>query len=63
MDGKYSIYIQKPDSGYKAALFEIIFDPGSVFPLTFTTGTLVTPDTYPYPSFRTSAHARERQGE
>ena len=50
-DGRYAVYIAQPDSGYKAALVEIIFDPGTDFPLTFTSGTLVTPDTYPFPPF------------
>ena len=48
-DGKYSVQITRPDNGYKAALIEIIFDPQTEFPLTFSTGTLVTPDTYPFP--------------
>jgi len=51
-DGRYAVYIAKPDSGYKAALVEIIFDPGTDFPLTFTSGTMVTPDTYPFPPFQ-----------
>jgi PhoPQ-activated pathogenicity-related protein len=50
-DGNYNIYISKPDSGYKAALLEVVFNPGSEFPLTFTSGTLVTPDKYPFPPF------------
>jgi PhoPQ-activated pathogenicity-related protein len=60
-DGKYSIYIEKPAAGYKAALVEVIFNPGSVFPLTFTSGTVVTPDTYPFPPFQTSALKKERE--
>jgi len=51
-NGRYAVYIAKPDSGYKAALVEIIFDPGTDFPLTFSSGTLVTPDTYPFPPFQ-----------
>lgn len=48
-DGVYAVHIPGPDAGYKAALLEIIFNQGSQFPLTFTTGTLITPDTYPFP--------------
>lgn len=48
-DGWYEVVITRPDSGYKAALVEIIFDAGADFPLTFSTGTLVTPDNYPFP--------------
>jgi PhoPQ-activated pathogenicity-related protein len=47
-DGIYNINISKPDSGYKAALLEVIFNPDSEFPLTFTSGTLVIPDQYPF---------------
>lgn len=50
--GLYAVPITKPGSGYKAALVELIFNPGSEFPLTFTSGTLVTPDTYPFPPRR-----------
>ncbi len=50
-DGSYAIHISKPESGYKAALVEIIFNPESDFPLTFTSGTLVTPDQYPFAPF------------
>ncbi|MEN8229062.1 MAG: PhoPQ-activated protein PqaA family protein [Bacteroidota bacterium] len=50
-DGSYAIHVSKPESGYKAALVEIIFNPDSDFPLTFTSGTLVTPDKYPFAPF------------
>ncbi|MBW6501684.1 MAG: PhoPQ-activated pathogenicity-related family protein [Bacteroidales bacterium] len=60
-NGKYRIYIEKPDTGYKAALVEVIFGPGTIFPLTFTTGTVVTPDTYPFPPFQTSVLKMERE--
>jgi hypothetical protein len=29
-------------------MLEVTLDPGSMFPLTFTSGTLVLPDTYPF---------------
>jgi PhoPQ-activated pathogenicity-related protein len=60
-NGKYTIYTEKPDSGYKAALVEVIFDPGTVFPLTFTSGTVVAPDTYPFPPFQAPMLKRVRE--
>jgi PhoPQ-activated pathogenicity-related protein len=50
-DGNYEICISKPETGYKAALLEVIFNPDSDYPLTFTSGTLVTPDLYPFAPF------------
>jgi PhoPQ-activated pathogenicity-related protein len=55
-DGIYNINISKPDSGYKAALLEVIFNPDSDFPLTFTSGTLVTPDKYPFAPYKPDTH-------
>jgi PhoPQ-activated pathogenicity-related protein len=51
-DGVYEIGISKPETGYKAVLLEVIFNPDSDFPLTFTSGTLVTPDQYPFDPFK-----------
>jgi PhoPQ-activated pathogenicity-related protein len=50
-NGKYSIPIETPEKGYKGALVEVVFEPASEFPLTLTTGTLITPDTYPFDPF------------
>jgi PhoPQ-activated pathogenicity-related protein len=50
-DGTYSIPVESPDTGYRAGLVSVTFNPRSNFPMTFTTGTLVTPDTYPFPPF------------
>jgi PhoPQ-activated pathogenicity-related protein len=50
-DGQYSLSIDLPEAGYKGALLEVIFQPESDFPLTLTSGTLVTPDTYPFDAF------------
>jgi PhoPQ-activated pathogenicity-related protein len=50
-DGSYTIPIIAPENGYKGALVELVFNPDSEFPLTLTTGTVVTPDTYPYDPF------------
>lgn len=51
-DGSYEVTIAPPDQGYKAAMLEITLDPGSAAPLTFTTGTVVLPETYPYAPFQ-----------
>ena len=51
-NGSYAVQVTSPESGYKAALLEVIFNPGSAFPLTFTSGTLVTPDSYPFEAFK-----------
>jgi len=50
-NGNYRIPITSPDMGYKGALVEVIFNPNSEFPLTLTSGTVVTPDTYPFDPF------------
>ena len=50
-DGKYSITIDNPDSGYSANFIEIIFDPESEESISFTTGTVVLPNKYPYSKF------------
>ncbi len=51
-EGLYAIPVANPEMGYKAALVEVIFNPDSEFPLTLTTGTLVTPDRYPFEPFQ-----------
>ena len=55
-NGKYAIHISQPESGFKGALLEIVFNPNSGFPLTFTSGTLVTPEQYPFPPFEPKIH-------
>jgi hypothetical protein len=49
--GNYAIPISAPESGYKGALVEVVFNPGSEFPLILTTGTVITPNRYPYEPF------------
>ena len=51
-NGEYAIHISKPESGYKGGLVELIFNPDSEFPLTFTSGTVITPDQYPFRPFK-----------
>jgi PhoPQ-activated pathogenicity-related protein len=50
-NGLYTIPVAVPDKGYKGAMMEVVFNPDSDFPLTLTSGTLVTPDTYPFDPF------------
>jgi PhoPQ-activated pathogenicity-related protein len=50
-DGDYAIHISKPASGYKGGVVELTFYPDSDFPLTFTSGTVITPDLYPFGPF------------
>ena len=47
-DGKYAIHISEAEKGYKAGLLEIVFNPEADLPFTFTTGTVVTPNTFPF---------------
>ncbi len=54
--GNYAIRITTPESGFKGALLEIVFNPDSEFPLTFTSGTLVTPERYPFARFDPEGH-------
>ena len=50
-DNQYAVHFSVPDNGYKAGLLEIVFDSGTEVPFTFTTGTVVTPDAYPFGPF------------
>jgi len=50
-DNQYAIHFSAPENGYKAGLLEIVFDSGTEVPFTFTTGTVVTPNAYPFGPF------------
>ena len=50
-NGKYSISIDNPNSGYTAQFLEIIFDSESEESISITTGTVITPNKYPYSKF------------
>ena len=50
-DGKYSITIDNPVSGYSAHFIEIIFGQELKESISFTTGTVVLPNKYPFPKF------------
>lgn len=47
-DGRYAVKITQPENGYKAGLLEITFNPDSDIPFMFTSGTVVTPNTFPF---------------
>ena len=51
-NNQYAIHFPAPEKGYKAGMLEIIFDSGTEVPFTFTTGTVVTPNTYPFGPFK-----------
>ena len=51
-NNQYAIHFPAPEKGYKAGVLEIIFDSGTEVPFTFTTGTVVTPHTYPFGPFK-----------
>ena len=51
-NNQYAIHFPAPEKGYKAGMLEIIFDSGIEVPFTFTTGTVVTPNTYPFGPFK-----------
>jgi len=36
-------------------MVEVVLNPGSELPLTFTTGTVVAPNTYPFRNFKSKA--------
>ena len=48
---KYYLHVSKPTSGYKAGLLEITIDSGTNYPFVFTTGTLISPNSYPFMPF------------
>ena len=51
-NNQYAIHFPAPENGYKAGMLEIVFDSGTEVPFTFTTGTVVTPNTYPFGPFK-----------
>ena len=51
-NGIYEVDITDPGTGFKAGMVEVIFNPGSKMPLTFTTGTVVAPNEYPHAPFK-----------
>ena len=57
-NGMYAIPVENPTQGFKGALVEVVFNPESEFPLTLTTGTLVTPDRYLFGPFQPDLSSR-----
>ena len=52
LNNKYYLHVSKPKTGYKAGLLEITIDSGGNYPFVFTTGTLVSPKSYPFIPFK-----------
>jgi len=46
--GKYVGRVEKPAKGYTAYFVEMTFPSGGAFPFKFTSGVVVSPDTYPF---------------
>ncbi len=46
--GEYVVKATKPAEGWTASFVELRFPSGTKFPLVFTTGVLITPDTLPF---------------
>ncbi len=53
-NGKYAVEVNTPIKGYKSGLLEITFNPHSDLPFTFTTGTVVTPNTFSFDDFKSN---------
>lgn len=51
-NGSFAVKIAQPETGYKAGLLEITFNPDSDIPYIFTTGTVVSPNTFPFGDFK-----------
>jgi len=49
---KYYLHVSKPKTGYKAGLLEITIESGTKAPFVFTTGTLVSPNSYQFMPFK-----------
>jgi PhoPQ-activated pathogenicity-related protein len=49
-DGTYVARVQKPARGWTAYFVELVFPGGGKYPLKFTTGVRIAPDTLPFPS-------------
>lgn len=50
-DGEYRVAVPAPDKGWRAFFVELSFDDYAPVPFKSTTGTVVVPDEYPYPSY------------
>jgi PhoPQ-activated pathogenicity-related protein len=48
--GRYSAKVQDPPKGYTVYFIEMTFPSTGKYPFKFTTGSYVTPDTYPFPA-------------
>ncbi len=50
-NGRYRLKIDNPEEGYSCFFAELFYENGTGLPLKFTTGVVVTPDTYPFDPF------------
>ena len=50
-DGRYTVRVEPPQSGYSAFFVELTYPEYDGMDLKLTTGVVVTPDTYPYQPF------------
>lgn len=53
-NGRYGVVVSTAEKGYKSGLLEVTFNPDSDLPFTFTTGTVVTPNTFPFEGFKSN---------
>src|SRR5262249_52887651 len=58
--GQYVVPAAKPDKGWTASFVELRFPSGTKFPLVFTTGVTVTPDTLPFDAPKSSTFSDAR---
>jgi PhoPQ-activated pathogenicity-related protein len=49
-DGSYVAKVEKPEKGWTAYFVELTYPTGGKYPLKFTTGVRVNPDTLPFPA-------------
>lgn len=55
VDGHYEFPLTPPDSGYTAFLGTLTYDGPGGLPLTFSTGVVISPDTYPHAPYSPDA--------
>jgi PhoPQ-activated pathogenicity-related protein len=58
-EGLYRVKLDAPETGYTAYYVELVYENGFRFPLKFSTGTKVVPDTVEFEWEMAPASARE----
>ena len=51
-NGEYTLSVEKPEKGWKAFMGELTYEGPDGTPFKMTTGIVVTPETLPYPGFK-----------